>query len=140
MEELQMTEVELSSLLSDLKESSQKLNDESGAMNSTIISIESQLVQANTGVEHWLGTDDILETRDEDGNRDHAVLGFAKIDGQWGLFVRRYGSGGDVVPLIQASREVRIAALAKMPTLVKMLSDEVNRKLKAIEDAKLLVK
>ena len=144
-----MTEVELPSLLSDLQESAQKLNNESAAMNSIISSIESRLVQMNLGVECWL-ENSLLGVDDNGSSTETASLGFAKVNGQWGLFIKVYkqGTAGLLetlnliqgVPLSRASRELRIAALAKMPTLVKQLSDEVKRKLKTIEDAKLLVK
>jgi hypothetical protein len=165
-----MTEVELSTLLSDLKESGKQLNQASDSINSTISSIEQQIVEANVGLECWL-PDRPLETSESKSVLWNAhgdfgqtwtqtILGFAKVGQTWRIAIRDITFVAEVVAesdegdetgepqasygppsaLWQASRQLRIRALEEMPALIKNLGDAAKKAIKSIEDAKLLVK
>ena len=147
-----MTEAELPKLLTELEQSTNKLNVESNSINTIIESVETRLRTANPGIECVLG-DHKLETRNEKGVKETGNLGFGKSGESWGLFVynldhedttgfigRSETIGASTqVPLAKTSRGLRIAALRELPRLIETLTKKVTESVKAIEDAKRLV-
>jgi hypothetical protein len=75
-----MTDVELSSLLSDFRTASNQFNSETAGVNAIIESVQTQLVGMNLGLECWVSasTDDVRGIE----------LGFAKITTEWCLAFR----------------------------------------------------
>lgn len=151
---------EFSALLSQFTETAGRLNSASDSLNSILSTIEKRLVEANVGVETWLSSD--LVQSDSEGSSGgettwtSQVLGFAKIEGEWGLAVKpvKHVSGffqgddncpygmrykdGEPVRLLKASREIRIKALEAAPQLIKQLTEEADRYIQTIEQAKSL--
>lgn len=162
-----MTEVEISRLLAELAQTAQTLNRESDSINALIERFEETLRKLNVGLEVWV-TDPSLrrehwtEENDEGevverGTREDE-LGFAKYPDEWRLVIRTaaYREHPDgrwelvntghytpllkYMPLLQASRDIRIKALALFPALLKELKREADAALRAIEDAKKFVR
>lgn len=154
-----MTEVELTRLLSDLRQTAKDLNRESNSINDIISRLEVTLREVNLGIdvwltsspvstEHWIKEDDDGDTTVEGECEEQ--LGFVKLD-TWQLAVRtatyRTNDGNyelletsRATRLLDASRDTRIAALGKFPVLIKQMQAQAQAALKAIEDAKKLVK
>ncbi len=138
-----MSDQELSSLLSELKQKALQLNTESNSINTTISLVENEIVTANVGLEVFLdrGRADVLRVEGE----EEAHLGFAKLDSGWHLVVRLTDDEGSpedgptCVQLAQASREMRIAALKRLPDLIRLINDKIRESVEAILDAKKLV-
>jgi hypothetical protein len=145
-----MTDNELPSLLSTLKANAQRLNVESNSINSTIASVENDLIQANAGLSVFLET-----ARDSAGNyyyaeqlavqgEEEGVLGFTKLDSGWHLVVRYESADGEppdeqhLVQLAQASRETRIAALKQLPRLIERINRWIESAVETIIEAKKL--
>src|SRR2546427_3653283 len=84
-----MTDVELSSLLSDLRNSANSLNSETSGVNTVIDSVESQIVSMNLGLECWLRGSSVLDSKNpsKDSNVE-TQLGFANVAGNWSLAIR----------------------------------------------------
>ena len=113
------------------------------------------MVAANVGVEVWLQrsliqTDAVDSTPPGEAVWIAQRLGYANVNGKWGLAVKamRIHSGcfeGDTscpyeneyvqnepIPLAQASREARLAALQRLPDLIEALEDKAKEALKTI--------
>jgi hypothetical protein len=155
-----MAEASLATLISKFTDTAGRLNTASDSVNSVLRTVEDRLVQANGGVEAWLRS--ALTSTDAEGStRGETVwistfLGFAKLDSEWGLAVKliRFVSGffegdtscpyqneykaGEPVRLLKSSREIRIAALEKLPELIELLTAEADRCISTIEHAKTL--
>jgi len=155
-----MTEVEITTLLSTLTETAKTLNKKSDSVNKLIDRFQETLREANVGVEVWPVT---LETEtwfedDADGEtRERGEcgleIGFAKnTAGEWVLasrfayycneeYVNQYSfSHADAVtPLLQASRSTRIKALTHFAEIIKALTAEAAKAVKAIEQAEKFV-
>ena len=153
-----MSDPELSRLLSELNKSASQLNVESNSINYVIQSIEQQIRTANVGIEVWLEGDQAMLTRtvsdlDERGERyvpagrSEMQVGFAKLATEWTLAVRNKvlnldGSEyieGEITPLLKTSRDTRLAALEKLPTLITELRTAAENALAAIRQARKLI-
>lgn|SRR5262245_1061994 len=152
-------EVKLASVLGSFEAAASRLNEESNSVNTLLAKIEGQLVSANAGIETWL-TGQPLSSSDASGSTEgetawtEQCLGFAKLNGKWCLAVKsiRVVSGffeGDTncpytnkyvnnspVPLAQAPRALRIAALELLPELIKQLTEETESATAQIRDSK----
>jgi len=149
-----MTDVELSSLLSDLHVTANKLNSETTGVNTVIDSVEARLVQMNLGLECWLaGANDHDQPLDlkhpSKDTRLEVQLGFAKVGGDWFLVIREvrydYQKQSDewievgetsVTRLQSASRDIRIKALKLLPELISSLKEKAEADTAVILDAK----
>lgn len=154
-----MTEVSISSYLSALESQAGTLNTLSDQVNSKLTDIESRIVKLNIGMEFWysypIHRDDSVGTfsLDSTSEQDVQVLGLAKVSGSWCLAVKpiklvkgfyegdyrapfenRYAAG-KVQPLLSASRDLRIAALAHMPEFLEKLSEHVREANEVIQKA-----
>lgn len=163
-----MTDVEISTLLSNLAETAATLNKESDHINTLIEQLGEKLRKLNIGIEVWVEEPELSSVEDEEevgeveeGNpikQDSSYdtqLGFTRLHDTWQLAVRQvlyrrypdYGSRWDFVRvesdysrLLDASRSIRIAALAAFPALLKKLQEETEAAVRTIRDAKKLVR
>ncbi len=117
--------------LKQLASLSKSLNEASDQLNKQIAEIESALNSYKLGISAW------VELKRERQQTPHGELtyaddlGYAKHDGKWGLLVSSYC---DIDPesvkttlLRDASREVRLAAIDKIPELLSALSQEASK-------------
>jgi hypothetical protein len=147
-----MTDVELSSLLSDLRISANKLNSATSGVNAIIDGVEAQLTGMNLGLEYWLKSPGLDSQSLDMGTIVHTQLGFAKIGNEWCLGVRRVqveldersGEWTHTEPdpsakLQDSSREIRIKALELIPKLIEELKESAEKATSTIVNAKKLV-
>jgi hypothetical protein len=151
---------DLAQLFARFEERASHLNTVSNSLSATINAAEDRLRESNLGLEIWLvralagqsvegpaGTETSLVHR----------LGWAKIDGEWGLAVktvrieRGFFEGdtsapymnedwaGEPTSLSQASRALRIAALDQLPELIERMTEEAEDCISTIEGAERLV-
>ena len=153
---------ELSSLLSELQVSANGLNEETSGVNSIVSLVEKQLIGMKLGLECWLrdSSDELNSTLtlDEQVISKAASLvtelGFAKVSGEWFLAVRkvRYEALRDnpdlffaltvdveATKLQDASREIRITALEKLPLLIAELKERADKNTRIIVDTRKLL-
>ena len=161
-----MTEVEFSRLLSALTETAKTLNKESDSLNEVIGRCEQMLAGMKIGLEVWVDTDPLESSAwTEERHTDEEVergtmdteLGFAEVHGKWRLAVRvaryetvdlrdnreispRLYDVSQMTALLDASRRERIAALKHLPRLIEAMKREAEEAVKAIQNAKNLVK
>lgn len=147
-----MTEV--NSLFDSLAKTAERLNEKSDSINETLEAFEKKLNELNLGLEVWLSRNP-LEVTDSEGDSQHskyhkAILGYCKLGGEWKLTVKRlrveawveeendYQQEFDPTyrGLLDASRELRIAALDLLPTLLEDLEDKALDSIKYIAKAK----
>lgn len=113
----------------------------------------------NLGLEHWLtsSSDYSLDSVPDGKNAtERTELGYAKVAGEWCLAVRRARyedarspySGEfecnvtrveEAVKLQDSSRDLRIAALEKLPLLISELKQRADEQTRIILDAKKIV-
>jgi hypothetical protein len=152
-------EANFSTHLTRFLQTTERLNEASKHVNTILKRVEKSIVDANCGIEVWL--EQPLSTTDSTGSPSRStwnadVLGFAKIDGSWCLATKtlRHETGffegdpdcpyrethavGEVMPLTQASRDLRIEALRLLPALIDELSVAADNRVKTITEAKRL--
>jgi hypothetical protein len=147
-----------------LFEAAETLNTASNNINTILQAVEEQLVKANIGLEVWLTEQGQVLSRSpaertDEGNTSYTdvELGFAKLHDGWHLAVRHIGveegppdRDGDPswatssceispYPIAKASRRERIAALRRLPDLIRALHRETAQAIKTIEDAHNLI-
>jgi hypothetical protein len=152
-----MTEVSVGDVFPALAAQAERLNKLSDEANKKLAEVEKNLVGLNLGIEFWysqpIHRDDAVGTfsRDDTSEKLVQVLGFARVDDKWCLAVKpiklvdgffegdtsapfqnRY-SGGKVVALLQASRDMRLASLSHMPEFLKEFSEYVQKASDIIE-------
>ncbi len=134
--------------ITELSSLSKKLNKDSNKLNSIISSINESLAKLNLGLEVWLTTPVVSDDwKDYDDTSDRVapwceatILGYTRVEDQWQLTVQeatlvklddRYGNeyneaknSRTPIPLLKASREVRLNAMSLLP----MLLDELKRR------------
>lgn len=115
--------------------------------------IEAQLDKLNLGIavelEGSIKHENTKARYDENGVgigqfETYWSLGYGKDErGHWGFFVRQYSVDGiypnqsdpleeQEVPLLQASRDLRIAAADRIPELLQRLESEVTKKIESL--------
>lgn len=124
--------------LKQLSVLSKSLNEASDELSKHISGIESALNQFKLGIWAWVRQPILTETElsepDDKGQRYefdyHYDLGYGKHNGKWGLLVSHYWEGDDedqkVVFLRDASREVRLKAMDRIPDLLDVLAKEMS--------------
>lgn len=135
----------ISDKLSKIKQRAASLSQKTDHLNATIEHIEKELL--GSGVEFWWINGPVLDVRmfnerDDDGNevteRLSAVLGYAKVNGEWRIAVqdqRHEWEGAstgwvllnseDPVPLVRASRSIRIAAAEHLEAFLDAFDDAI---------------
>jgi hypothetical protein len=120
--------------LQKLIATSETLNRESNEINSTISAINDKLAAANLGIEVWY----------ESGSADGSSFGYAKVSAvtgtetTWQLSYKRTNNSTEY-PLFKAPRDLRIEALDHLPTLIKELQYEAEKRIASIKKAKEVV-
>jgi len=121
--------------LKQLASISQTLNEASDQLSKQIAEIESALNEYKLGITAWveLKKEKELTEPAEDGARLEVTiveqLGYGKHKGKWGLLVTSYceefdGENSNESFLRDAPRETRLAAVDKLPELLKALAQE----------------
>jgi hypothetical protein len=100
---------DLASRLEDAKKAAAILASETGLMAAKLEAVELALCALNLGVVASV----------EIPNLPSTIVFFGRRGEEWGLFAQ--GTNFGRVPLAQASREVRLAAVAALPDLVEAL-------------------
>ena len=124
-------------ILQDLAALSQDLNDASDNLSQQIADFETALNKLRLGVRAWV----VLKSWPSPAfgySIDEGVsIGYGKHNGKWGLL---YSEWNDIFPeetrvqlLREAPREDRLAAVEKLPELVRKLEEESR---KFAEDAR----
>ncbi len=131
---------------------SKNLNRQSNQVNDLLKEFEQKLYALNLGVEEWAYDDPLATTPTNfyDGEKDReyresydVVLGWGRMGERYGLLIQSVTyrweqdewvmiNEGPRTPLLQASREVRIAALEKVDSLIKALTERVKRVVESI--------
>jgi hypothetical protein len=123
-----MTDVEFSRLLSQLQTTAKTLNEESDTINTTLARYEESIRKTNVGLECCVSL--------VDGYDDGDHLWWTRVSSAelgWGLAIHRS------LPIQEASREDRIAALDALPRLVAKLTVSAQSYIDSIRKAKDLV-
>jgi hypothetical protein len=117
---------------------SKSLNEASDELSKQISAIESALNQFKLGIWAWVRepvlTESELSDPDEKGMRFelnyHYQLGYGKHNGKWGLLVSYFWEANEedaeIEFLRDASREIRMKAMDKIPDLLDILSKEMS--------------
>jgi hypothetical protein len=149
-------------LLAELTKNAAEFNRATDSINSLIERFEDTLRNLHLGIETWISypplyRDDEYEVEMDEGEmRAGSVdmqLGFTKRAGEWGLALRRVVFVFDEVainrrdllrvepelPLRDASRELRIAALGQFPQLLRDLNEKVKDVTQKIQAARQFV-
>jgi hypothetical protein len=124
-----------------LEDLSAKLNLTSDSISQTLTRVESRLAKLRLGVEVWL--DEPLSRdplRDKNGKAMETVdtyLGYAKVNGTW--HIARRNNEGDILAgnpdanrtwaIQQAPRDERVAALKRIPELIKAIEAKAEAQL-----------
>ncbi len=123
-----MTEAEFSRMFTELAQTAATLNQESDSINGILESFQKKLAALNVGIDASVALEPDLGT-----------LWWTKSDDGWQLSFQprgvRYSS-----PVLEHSRDVRIAALEELPNLVQGLKWKADEAVRAIQKAKDFVK
>lgn len=140
--------------LKSLAELAPQLNEATDRYMDELKAIEAELRNLNLGLEveldEPLKTSSYKKRYDDDGDPTGAryydawCLGYARIEPGlgWGFVVRSYEvqeesrgewEEGDVTPLLQASRDLRLAAAEQIPTLLDTLEKAAKEKIEALK-------
>src|SRR5580700_4578822 len=130
-----MTDINIEDIFSELEAQATRLNEASSQANQTLASTEKRVVALNIGFEVWLDQPIFIGEPEggagpyETSTTPIKVLGLARIDGKWVLALKpiKYVDGffegdtsspfrnqyadGEAIPVLSASRALRIAAL-----------------------------
>jgi prefoldin subunit 5 len=122
----------LSHTLKQLSESAARLNSASDEFSKAIVPIEAALKKLNLGVTAWHAY--YSASPDESGNYWQRRIGYAKIDGKWGLALStisgnvRYPDDDEEQWLFtDAPRSMRIEAIDHIPALLEELVNQANK-------------
>jgi hypothetical protein len=144
--------------LGDLQPVAARLNSVSDDLNAALKDIEAHLVSLNIGLEvfvdlrperaHFLSDDDALNIGDVPGfSWVQEQLGLERRpSGEWKLIVKRRNfveldkqraeAPAQITLLLQASREDRLAAVAKIPELLAAIHTKASAAIERIERAR----
>ncbi|HEY2545750.1 MAG TPA: hypothetical protein VGI46_06785 [Candidatus Acidoferrum sp.] len=141
--------------LHELASVSKKLNQKSDTLNATIESLNLQLGGLNLGVEAWVGnittSDPWYRDDDEDQKfplHEETWLGYYRFDRGWELAVKTVTRQqtetynveetidvDNLLPLTNASREIRIKAMKFIPELLDAIKETAEELLQSIAKA-----
>jgi hypothetical protein len=153
-----MSDQELPHLLDQLTATASELNVESNSINSVIGFVEQRIRNANVGLEVWLDqypyealVSDTVNEFDPKAGGEISIeriiqIGFAKLEEGWAIAVREklsHTNGSETLsgasPLLKSSRDIRLAALERLPGLIRRLQGVAENALAAIRQAKKLI-
>ncbi len=124
--------------LKELTAVSNSLNQVSDQLSRQIAELESALRELNLGVTAFVTfSKEQIEYKMEDGKVyvDHCNqdVGYGRLNGKWGLMVLTWYDSSDDSDsmketfLREAPREIRLAAMDKIPELLKALSEQAQK-------------
>jgi uncharacterized protein YoxC len=114
---------------------SDNLNKKTQEMNENIESVEKTLVKSGIGVSVW--TDNTFSVTNTEGRTNTYRIGFCRIADEWKIVcqvVYEDGKGGRVIPLLTATRIVRMEAVALLDELVTKLMEKAEAFLKDVTE------
>lgn len=114
---------------------SDNLNKKTQEMNENIESVEKTLVKSGIGVSVW--TDNTFAVVNAEGRKNEYRIGFCRIADEWKIVcqvVYDDGKGGRVIPLLTATRIVRMESVALLEELVNKLMEKAEAFLKDVTD------
>jgi hypothetical protein len=126
-----------------LSEASPSLNAASDELTKTVAILDESLKKLNVGLTAWV----TFRSRDDDDayhpeRYDNDQIGYCKVNGTWGIALRRvWGDpssdvyGGDGPWLFNdASREMRVYGVDKIPEVIEALAKEALSATKQIQE------
>jgi DNA anti-recombination protein RmuC len=126
---------ELSSIATDL-------NAVSDALGKAVSDIDEGLKKLNLGITAWVRVESSHRASDQDGTYEYDELGYAKINGRWGIALRtRSGDDNNPEyietdaerPFNEAARASRLRAIENIPELLNKLNQEAARVTKELQ-------
>jgi hypothetical protein len=143
--------------LDDLTPIARRLNNASDELNLALRRIEHRLNELGIGIDRFEpipGTRDVVSSRDSRDPEEWSEyqVGYDRIGDRWALLIRRAHfvdeapdvasedcwTFDEIKPLLKASRELRIKAVAAIPALLKALKAEAEEVLSVVDAAKRL--
>ena len=112
-----------------LAQLSRQLNDFTDRVNARLLHIEEELRKAGLGFEYWSGE---IEGIDEQGAKLPFRIGWTKGFDRWGFYWNT-AEPGDLCPLRDAPRWVRIAAFPHVPELISRLTEMAEDTLRILQ-------
>jgi hypothetical protein len=115
------------------------LNSASDELNRCVASLDESLKKLNAGLTVWVS----FRSRGvEDDEYDDDQIGYAKVDGKWGIAIRHIWGNyaterfGDEGPWFfnDASRELRLLAVDQLPELIEALGEEASKVTKTVQE------
>ena len=113
-----------------LAKSAAALNQVTSELNTLLEKFETTVNSYNIGVGAWVRLNDDQWKDTDDSYEVIRLVGYDKFKGKWQLCFCHYleveGPPGEEVPLRDASREARLAALEQLPLLATELAKAVQ--------------
>jgi hypothetical protein len=141
--------------IAELAALSQELNQESDTLNETIALVNSKLLRMALGVEAWVGSiaegDPWYKPDDEDSKwplHEETWLGYYRFERGWELAVKTVTrqqtsyqeeetvEASKPLPLLNASRDIRVQAMELVPSLLGAIKREAEKLIASIKNAK----
>ena len=132
----------VSASYSELSSVATELNAISDALGKAVSDIDEGLKKLNLGITSWVQVECSYRASDEDGSWEIDELGYAKINGRWGIALRTR-SGNDQRPeyvetvaewpFNKAARASRLGAIEKIPELLNKLHQEAAKVTKELQ-------
>lgn len=148
--------------IAELEPLAKQVNDKSNQINVTIRTINEKLANLNLGIEAWLDRDNQALSsshwRDRNSSmprtRTVSYLGYDQLGDKWELAVKNMTEELTVedgeqfiakvnpqyFPLLQASRDIRVAAMELIPRLLDELKEKGQQLLGTVEAAEKMAK
>src|SRR5580658_6790187 len=117
-------ETVIQALFQELSSSATKLNQATDQLAESIRELDAAIGRLNLGIEHWVSIGSAIT--DDKREIYKYSLGYAKV-AKWGIALRVVTSVTSVDTLFNdASRELRVKAIAHLPSLLAELVRKVN--------------
>lgn len=137
--------------IKDLKDLASNLNEKSNQLNKDLEAIQRQINELNIGLEVWLDDNALYQwdfQEEKCAGIMRILLGYYPVGDDWVLAVKteresKGEDGGPIFediqssrkPLLKASRQVRLAAVDRIPGLIALLKEEAEKALDRISKA-----
>jgi hypothetical protein len=126
------------SSLQKLSTAATALNEASDRFAKLIAEIDAVLKNMNIGIASWV----IMGSRwcDENGNSGYDQVGYAKINGKWGIAIRSFqqdDSGAEfdeTWSFAESPRRLRLASIEYIPALLDELAKEATKNTTDIQE------
>ena len=107
------------SLLERITQKADRLNELADKAREELTEVENKLVSAGIGIEVWV---------------ESGTLGFARVDNTWCIVVKR-ARDGEISPLRNAPRQVRIEAQPRILPLLNQIDTRLQQEMHEVESA-----